>query len=409
MGLQYAILRKNKQSYTAMKRIKKYFYHDLVVLIPIMRKPRAIVSVTNDLYTDQRVDKVCNFLVDRGYDVLLVGRNRKNSLKLPERNYRMHRMRLLFDKGALFYAEYNLRLFFFLLVRKAAIFVSNDLDTLLANYTAKVVKPGTRLYYDSHECFTEVPELQGRGAKKVWEKIEGFIFPKLKTIYTVNESIAEMYRKKYGKEIFVVRNVSPLWNGIQLEGKTELGLPEDRPVIIMQGAGINIDRGGEEAVEAMKYVENACLAIVGDGDVVPQLKTYVEQNGLQEKVLFFGKQPYQRMMNYTYHATIGLTLDKDTNINYRFSLPNKLFDYIHTNTAVICTPLVEVKRIVEEYAVGSVLQTLTPEKLAETINKLLFDTQKLDEICENCEQAKQVLNWENETEVLKKIYPKVEQ
>lgn len=409
MGVQYAILRKNKQSYTAMKRIKKYFYHDLVVLIPIMRKPRAIVSVTNDLYTDQRVDKVCNFLVDRGYDVLLVGRNRKNSLKLPERNYRMHRMRLLFDKGAMFYAEYNLRLFFFLLVRKAAIFVSNDLDTLLANYTAKVVKPGTRLYYDSHEYFTEVPELQGRGAKKVWEKIEGFIFPKLKTIYTVNESIAEVYRKKYGKEIFVVRNVSPLWNGTQLEGKTELGLPEDRPVIIMQGAGINIDRGGEEAVEAMKYVENACLAIVGDGDVVPQLKTYVEQNGLQEKVLFFGKQPYQRMMNYTYHATIGLTLDKDTNINYRFSLPNKLFDYIHTNTAVICTPLVEVKRIVEEYAVGSVLQTLTPEKLAETINKLLFDTQKLDEICENCEQAKQVLNWENETEVLKKIYPKVEQ
>lgn len=408
MRIQYAVLRKNKGNYTAMKRIKKYFYQDLVVLIPIMRKPRAIVSVTNDLYTDQRVDKVCTFLVSRGYDVLLVGRNRKNSLKLPERNYRMHRMHLLFDKGALFYAEYNLRLFFFLLVRKATIFVANDLDTLLANYTAKVFKPGTGLYYDSHEYFTEVPELQGRRAKKVWEKIEGFIFPKLKTIYTVNESIAEMYRKKYGKEIFVVRNVSPLWNGTDLSGKAELGLPEDRPVVIMQGAGINIDRGGEEAVEAMKYVENACLAIVGDGDVVPQLKEYVTENGLQEKVLFFGKQPYQRMMNYTHHATIGLTLDKDTNINYRFSLPNKLFDYIHTHTAVICTSLVEVKRIVETYGVGRVLETLSPEELAATINELLADAQELTEICENCEQAKKVLNWKNETEVLKQIYPKVE-
>lgn len=372
-----------------------------------MKKPRAIVSVTNDLYTDQRVDKVCNFLVSQGYDVLLVGRNRKNSLKLPERKYRTHRMRLIFDKGALFYAEYNLRLFFFLLVRKSNLFVSNDLDTLLANYTAKWFKPGTRLVYDSHEYFTEVPELQGRSAKKVWEKIEGFIFPKLKTIYTVNESISELYRKKYGKEVFVVRNVSPLWKAENLLSRSELGLPEDKPVIIIQGSGINIDRGGEEAVEAMKYVENACLIIVGDGDVVPQLKQYVKDNDLQEKVLFFGKQPYQRMMNYTYHASIGLTLDKDTNINYRFSLPNKLFDYIHTNTAVVCTPLVEVKRIVEAYSVGKVLEIFTPESLANVLNELLANKEELKQIQENCSAAKQELSWENETRVLDKIYPKI--
>lgn len=372
-----------------------------------MKKPRAIVSVTNDLYTDQRVDKVCNFLVAQGYDVLLVGRKRKNSLKLPKRNYKMHRMRLIFDKGAFFYAEYNLRLFFFLLFRKANVLVSNDLDTLLANYTAKCFKPKMRLVYDSHEYFTEVPELQGRGAKKVWEKIEGFIFPKLDTIYTVNRSIAEMYRKKYGKEVSVVRNVSPLWNPEDLLSKAELGLPEDKPIIIIQGAGINIDRGGEEAVEAMKYVENAYLIIVGDGDVIPQLKSYAEANNLDKKILFFGKQPYQRMMNYTYHASIGLTLDKDTNINYRYSLPNKLFDYIHADTAVVCTPLVEVRRIVEIYSVGFILETFTPGKLAEALNELLQNNEKLLKIQDNCTKAKQELNWENETMVLNEIYPKI--
>lgn len=373
-----------------------------------MKKQRAIVSVTNDLYTDQRVDKVCNFLCAQGYDVLLVGRNRKNSLKLPDRKYKMHRMRLLFDKGALFYAEYNLRLFFFLFVRKAHLLVSNDLDTLLANYTANCFKPKARLVYDSHEYFTEVPELQGRAAKKIWEKIEGFIFPKLQTIYTVNESIAEMYGKKYGKKLFVVRNVSPLWEAGNLLSKTELGLPEDKPIIIIQGAGINIDRGGEEAVEAMKYIDNAYLIIVGDGDVVPQLKKYVRENNLSEKVLFFGKQPYQRMMNYTYYASIGLTLDKDTNINYRFSLPNKLFDYIHTNTAIICTPLIEIKRIVNAYSVGKELNVLTPENLAKAINELLENQEVLKSFQDNCIRAKQELNWEKETEVLKKIYPKIE-
>ncbi len=369
-----------------------------------MKKPKVIVSVTNDLYTDQRVDKVCRFLVDQNYDVLLVGRIRKNSLKLTEKPYKTHRMRLLFDKGALFYAAFNLRLFFFLLVRKTDVLVSNDLDTLLANYSAKLFKPKTRLVYDSHEYFTEVPELQGRFAKKVWEKIEEFIFPKLTTIYTVNTSIADLYQKKYGKKLYVVRNVSPLWQATNLLSKKELNLPEDKPLIILQGAGINIDRGGEEAVAAMQYIEKAYLIIVGDGDVVPQLKEYVQKYQLSHKVFFYGKQPYLRMMNYTFHASIGLTLDKDTNINYRYSLPNKLFDYIHTHTAVVCTPLVEIKRIVEHYQVGEVLEQLTPQILAQKINSLLENPVLLKHFQDNCLAAKEQLNWQNETAVLKQIY-----
>lgn len=372
-----------------------------------MNKPRVIVSVTNDLYTDQRVDKVCNFLFDQGYEVLLVGRLRKNSVELPARKYQTHRLKLWFDKGALFYAEYNLRLFFFLLKNKATILLSNDLDTLLANYMGSVFKKNIKLMYDSHEYFTEVPELQGRFAKRVWESIEKFIFPKLNYIYTVNQSIADLYEQKYGKQLAVVRNISPLWKPIDLLDRTALGLPLDTPLLIIQGSGINVDRGAEEAVEAMKYIENACLVIVGDGDVVPQLKAYVAQENLQEKVLFFGKQPYLRMMNYTYHACIGLTLDKDTNINYRYSLPNKVFDYIHTQTAVVCTPLVEVKRVVEENRVGVVIGELTAKNLAYALEYMLNNPELIECLQANCLQVKEELCWENERKVLEQFYPKV--
>lgn len=369
-------------------------------------KKRAIVSVTNDLYTDNRVNKLCLFLQKQGYDVLLVGRLRKSSVQLPDRSYRTKRFKLFNDKGAAFYAEYNFRLFLFLIFRRAHLLVANDLDTLLANYAASKFKPTARLVYDSHEYFTEVPELVSRPKiQKIWEGIENWIFPKLQTIYTVNESIAELYRKKYNKEVLVVRNISPSWNPTTLKTKKELGIPEDRFLIILQGAGINIHRGAEEAVEAMKSVENAVLLIVGDGDVINDLKKYVIDYDLQEKVLFYGKRPYEEMMNFTYHAQLGLTLDKPNNINYQFSLPNKVFDYMHAGTPILSTKLVEIERIVAKYAIGLSLDELTPENLAEKINWLIQNPEELERMKINCKEAAKMENWEKESQILAEIYP----
>lgn len=372
------------------------------------RKPRVIVSVTNDLYTDQRVHKVCTYIQSRGYDVLLVGRLRKNSLPLEERTYATKRMKLLFDKGALFYASYNFRLFLFLLFRRVAILVSNDLDTLLGNYAAKAFKPNTQIAYDSHEYFTEVPELQGRKTvKAIWESIERWIFPKLKKVYTVNASIAELYSKKYKKEIKVLRNISPRWTDNQHSTRAELGLPENEPLIILQGAGINVDRGAEEVIEAMKNIDQGVLIIVGDGDVIPKLKVTVQKEGLENKVLFFGRQPYQRMMQYTRHASIGLSLDKADNMNYLNSLPNKLFDYMHAGTPVLVSKLPEVEKVVIDNEIGVVIDQVSPELIAQALEKLLSHPDQLERFKANCYKAAELLNWEKEVEVLDDIYPKV--
>ena len=86
-----------------------------------MKKPTVIVSVINDLNTDQRVHKICSFIEKQGYDVLLVGRLLRSSQKMEERSYQTKRFRMFFEKGALFYAWFNFRLFWFLLFHKSAI------------------------------------------------------------------------------------------------------------------------------------------------------------------------------------------------------------------------------------------------------------------------------------------------
>ena len=373
------------------------------------KQKKAIVSVTNDLYTDQRVHKVCLFLESQGFSVILVGRKRKSSVELQTRTYSIKRFNLFFDKGAKFYAEYNFRLFWYLIFRKVDVLVANDLDTLLANYSVSKFKPFSRLVYDSHEYFTEVPELIHRKkVKQIWETIEAWIFPKLKTIYTVNSSIAKLYADKYQKEIKVVRNISPSWEPLNLKSKKELGIPENKNLIILQGAGINIDRGAEEAIQAMTLVENTVLMIVGDGDVVFQLKTYIIDNQLVDKVLFFDKRPYNEMMNFTYYADLGLTLDKPTNINYRYSLPNKVFDYIQAETPIIGTNLIEISKILSEYGVGEIIEEFTPENLALLINSIFSSESKLANLKANCSKARKVLNWESEIEILKEIYSSID-
>ena len=109
-------------------------------------------------------------------------------------------------------------------------------------------------------------------------------------------------------------------------------------------------------------------------------------------------------MNFTHHADIGLTLDKPTNMNYRLSLPNKVFDYMHTETAVVSTDIKEVAHVVNSNEIGEVLDEFTVDILAETVNSIFRNPDRLKVYKENCLKASKIENWENETKVLATIY-----
>jgi len=364
----------------------------------------VIISVTNDLATDQRVNRVCNTLVKMGFDVLLVGRRRKQSLQLKPRQYRMKRMRLLFNKGPCFYAEYNIRLFFFLLFRKAGLLVSNDLDTLLANYLASWIRR-LPLVHDCHEYFRGVPELNGRtGTIRAWKRIEDHIFPKLRSVYAANASIAEIYRKEYGNDVRVIRNVPVRKTNSPAKNRSELGIPADHKIILYQGA-VNVDRGLDEAIQAMKFVRGkAYLLIIGTGDVIEQLKSLSIKEGVSDKVIFTGPIALEDLHEYTLMADIGLSIEKDVSLNYHVCLPNKFLDYIQARVPVLVSPFPEMKPIVEKYGIGEMIESHDPQYLANKFDSLLSQDKKLSFFRDNLQKAATDLCWENEEQELMNIY-----
>lgn len=360
-----------------------------------------IVSVINDLATDQRVLRTCSVLKEQGFEVILFGRELKNSPSVTHLPYTTKRVKMVFTKGPLFYFFFNFRLYFFLTLNKVDALFANDLDTLWANYCASKMKK-IPLIYDSHEIFCEVPELQKTPLKKkIWERLERRILPKLKHCITVNQSIADYFKEKYNIPFFVVRNIPQETPNFKPKSKQELGIPVNRKILILQGAGINIERGAEELVQAMVSVD-AHLYIIGGGDVFPVLKKMITELNLTEKITIKDKMTKSELLHFTYNADIGISIDKDTNLNYHFSLPNKIFDYIQAGIPVLASNLPEIKNIITRYNIGCIIDNHEPKHIAEKLNKMLnssdYKTWK-----ENTAKAASENNWENEKQNLEKL------
>ncbi len=374
---------------------------------PRSKKKRACLSVINDLTREQRVHKIAIFLTKKGYDVILVGRRQKKSLPLTVRSYKTKRFWLPFENGLLFYLSYNLRLFFYLIYNRFDILVANDLDTLSANFFASVLSKNglNKLVYDSHEYFTEIPELVNRPfIKRIWEKAEKTYLPKIKHSYTVCKSIADIYNNLYGLNMKVVRNVPPANSeniDYSLADKIKYRVAA-RKVVIYQGA-VNVGRGIEFAIKSIKLLENTVLIIAGGGDILDVLIKMVKTENIEDKVIFTGEIAFEQLRAITYLADVGISLEQNIGLNYYYALPNKLFDYIHAQIPVLTSDLPEIRNIVGHYNIGITTNDFTAENLSSLINEIIFNTAERAIWNKGLKKAKEELCWENEVKVLETI------
>ncbi|HEX2532389.1 MAG TPA: glycosyltransferase [Chitinophagaceae bacterium] len=258
---------------------------------------RLYFTVTNDLNYDQRMIRICSSLAAAGYSVTLVGRKKKDSLPLKERPFAQKRLSLLFDKGKLFYIEYNIRLFFWLLFRRMDVLCAIDLDTILPCLCLSRLRRITRVY-DAHELFTEMKEVVSRpGIYRFWKWVERKAVPKFPVGYTVNEPIRDIFREQYGVQYEVIRNLPRV--------QTEYAAHPE-PFILYQGA-VNEGRSFETLIPAFQWI-GVPFHIYGDGNYLEECRALIHRYGLQDKVFLKGKVLPEELRKITLRALIGLTL-----------------------------------------------------------------------------------------------------
>ena len=357
------------------------------------------MAVVNDLSGDRRVDRMATTLAGAGYSVTVVGRKAADAPELSPRPYRTKRFVCRFSKGKAFYLEFMWRLFWILLRERADVVVANDLDTLGPCFWAAKLT-GARLVYDTHEFFTQTPELVRRPwEQKIWMLWERLYFPRLNNVLTVNERIAGAYRKLYGKKITAVRNVP-----FRIPPGT---LPSCREAIVMYQGAVNEGRGVEKMVDNLPFFDGE-LWVVGAGDVFEDVNRRAERlpDGARKRLRLFGRLPMESLPPLTLQAQIGLSIEEDKGLNYRYATPNKVFDYLQAGVPVVVSPLPEMAKIVVKYGAGVVMNDHSGEALTAAVYFLrhaVYETAR-----NGARKAAEELCWERESEILLGFYRRLD-
>ncbi len=343
-----------------------------------------------------RVQKHAMFLAGAGFKVTLIGREAGSQLPLALPGVDACRIRVPFRKGPGMYILFNFFLFWRLLFRRFDLCLACDLDTLVPCYIVTRLS-GRRLVYDAHEYFTGQQGLAERRVKHaIWKWTERRILPKIRHMITVSGSIADLYHKEYGVTPVVIRNVAPSVTHLEPHDRGAMGASEEELLVIFQGSGINEGRGARELIKAMDMVERIRLVFIGSGDIIESLRRSAYESGAAERIRFLPRMPWEEMMRYTMSCDAGLSLDEDTCVNQRFSLPNKLFDYIAAGIPSVVSPLPEVESLIGIYGCGFVIGEVTPVAIAVALERLRADRGFLLSLREKTAEARRELNWEKE-------------
>ena len=359
---------------------------------------KVIVSVFNNLYTDQRVEKVCKSLTGNGFKINLIGNN-WGGLPKMDRTYPFSRIVLKSKILRYGYIEFQWKLYKELLKKadKNSILLSNDLDSLLPNYLVSK-KLGIPLVFDSHEIFTEMPSVQGRCTQKVWRRLERSIVPKLRYMMTASESYADWFAKTYAIERPVTVQNFPVTSE-NPQNYSEINSPK---IILYQGV-INPSRGLDKVIPAMLAIENAELWIAGDGPKKIEYEIITKTLGLENKVKFLGKLLPKDLREITKKADCGLSIEENNGLSYYYSMPNKVSDYIQARIPVIVSDFPEMRKVIDRFKAGEKISAHS--QLAEKIEIVLKNGKPFYEDALN--KAATELCWENEEPKLLQLFKKV--
>ena len=297
-----------------------------------------------------------------------------------------------------------------------AVISGHDIVALTIGWMSTVGTPKSRkprLVYASHEFELGRNEKRSKLQLFFLKQLEGFLMKRCAFSIMVNDAIADEVQKIHGlkQRPIVVRSTPNRWTvapEVCREVRSRLlgAMQAPREMLLMYHGGVMKGRGVEMLLQEVQHNPQVCAVILGNGqqDYMEQLKAMAESLGVTNRVLFHPAVPLEELWKYAGAADVGMILAPAIVANHLYSLPNKFFENIQSETPVICPSYPAMKPIVEQYGIGLTCDPTDLEEIDRCVEIMRTDKTFYGQCKENLKKAKEDLCWEREKVVLQEAY-----
>lgn len=187
------------------------------------------------------------------------------------------------------------------------------------------------------------------------KETESFVYNQSRVIFVLTSLLNDDIISEYNVSTPIV--VAP--DGVDMLAVESISsdkfMSTDRelPTQILYLGSLHRWKGVPTAIEAMIYLENAVLNIVGgEPEQIQQLQQIAQQIGVCDRVNFLGFiQPRLRFQVIADNDICLLPLTK-TSIGSRYTSPLKLFEYMAMGKPVVISDFPSIRDVVDENAVS---------------------------------------------------------
>jgi glycosyltransferase involved in cell wall biosynthesis len=166
---------------------------------------------------------------------------------------------------------------------------------------------------------------------------------------------------------------------------------------------VNTGRGVELAIRSLQTLIEHRLVIIGDGDEYDQMRDLAVALNVIHRVDFRGYTTPDKIFSILQECSIGLNVLVAESDNYRLSLANKFFDYMHAGLPSVNMRYPEYENIINDHHVGIMIRDYNVDDLVTAV-RMLDNIDLYNQLADNCSKFKHLYTWNREKEVLVGLY-----
>jgi len=268
-----------------------------------------------------------------------------------------------------------------------------------------------KIIYDSHELYFDrqpgdTPHKNRRRSYRLERNQEARAVQRTSFVITVSDSIAEIMAEKWNiPKPVVLRNVVK----DSVPGEKEISFTQDGKRILVHSGNITYGRNLNQIVASLPYLpDNIALVLMGKPNppILDKVITQAKELGCEDKINVVPPVKLKNVSETLSQADAGIVLFSQDALNYRFGLPNKLFEYIAAGIPVVVGQAKDIQDLVLHYNIGISCDEKDPASIAQAIETVL-DPEPNETLRKNVMEARQKLNWQEEEKILVEAYRKL--